>query len=234
MTALSAQRSTLEALKGRAAYPIAASVKPYKGGLCMLVAGYAKPGATVTGAWCIGRSCNTYDNSSGSAGDITGEFEEGLFWWVNGDSIAQADVGKVCHITDDQTVAKGGLGTKSPAGIIRAVDSVKGVLVESSLALSKALTDLGYAEENRLQAGTVTLSAGVGTVATGITVTANSKVIVTMNTPAGTLGTWGYEVKDADLVVGAPGTGTIVVRSINEDKTAATSDTSTVNYLIIG
>lgn len=232
--ALTAERSTemkvTPAPKNR---PVAAAKKLFKGGLIMSSAGYATPGATVTGAIALGRSRKTYDNSSGSAGDIVAEVEEGTFRWTNGDSIAQADVGKPAYITDDDAVTKAGTG-KSPAGIIVDVDSV-GVWVEMSEAISKGLLAAGAAASGGgIQTGTVTLVAGVGTVTTGITITAASKIFVTMNTPAGTLGTWGYKVADADLTVGVPDTGEFKIRSIDENGSAATSDTSTVNWLIVG
>lgn len=55
--------------------------------------------------------------------------KQGLEWFVNGDAIAAADVGKFCYATDDQTVQKAPLAGM-PFGRVLFVDSVLGVLVE--------------------------------------------------------------------------------------------------------
>ena len=54
------------------------------------------------------------------------------------DLIAQADVGKLCHVVDDQTVAKtDGTGTRSRAGIVARVETA-GVWVRVDEALTRA------------------------------------------------------------------------------------------------
>jgi hypothetical protein len=83
------------------------------------------------------------------------------------------------------------------------------------------------------QAGTATLVAGVATVNTGVTITANSKVFVSLNTPGGATNGADYKVPTASLVVGAPGTGafTITAVSTTGGATVAT-DVSTVNWVV--
>jgi hypothetical protein len=140
--ALSAERDTKQRagtpLSTVGNQPVKASVKLYKGGIAVLNAGYLAPGTAATGLIAVGRSRETVDNSSGSNGDLKGEYEPGIFKWANsaaGDAIAQADVGKVCYIVDDQTVAKtDGTGSRSAAGLIAGIDS-DGVWVQMGLGI---------------------------------------------------------------------------------------------------
>jgi hypothetical protein len=108
-------------------YPLS-NVKVYAGSIGVInSSGYLTKGATATGLKCVGRINEQVDNSAGSAGDLRADVENGIFRWANSadaDAIALADVGNVCYIVDDQTVAKtSGSGTRSPAGIIEDVDS---------------------------------------------------------------------------------------------------------------
>ncbi len=226
--ALSADRNTKRYTNTtKKSFPVKGSTTIYKGGLTMLNAGYAVPASTALNLTACGRACQQVANT-GADGAKTIEVEEGIFWFTNGDSIAQADVGKDCYATDDATVAKTNLGTKSKAGKIVAVDSTLGVAVQISFEDSEI-------DANPLvQKGTGTLTLGVLTVSTGITVTANSVVLVTLKTPAGVFSDGGFDAPSADRVVGGPGTGTIVIRALVQAGTANTSDTSTVDYLIVG
>lgn len=83
-----------------------------------------------------------------------------------------------------------------------------------------------------IQAGGGTFAAGVLTVSAGITVTATSRVFAMRKTEAGTDGDE-IRVPTADRTVGGPGTGSLVFRSFISG-VAATSDTSTFDYLIVG
>jgi hypothetical protein len=108
-------------------YPLS-NVKVYAGTIGVInSSGYLTKGATATGLKCVGRINEQVDNSAGSAGDLRADVENGIFRWANSadaDAIALADVGNVCFIVDDQTVAKtSGSSTRSPAGIIEDVDS---------------------------------------------------------------------------------------------------------------
>lgn len=138
MTALSAnqdtpKKTTTVLAKG----PVKAAAVLFLGGLAVFNAGYLAPGSTATGLVCAGRCKGKVDNSTGSNGDLTAEYETGIFRWANGDSIAQADVGKIAYVVDDATVSKASSG-KSPAGVIVEVDA-NGVWVASSPDLSRAL-----------------------------------------------------------------------------------------------
>jgi hypothetical protein len=117
--------------------PVKGSTKCIQGGLAVLDGGYAAPGTAATGKLSIGKFKTTVDNTAGADGALTVEVEPGTFRWVNSagaDEIAQAQVGALCYIVDDQTVAKtDGGGTRSIAGTIAGVDSA-GVWVRSHLS----------------------------------------------------------------------------------------------------
>lgn len=93
----------------------------YAGALVVIDAGYAAPGRTATGLIAAGRAERTSANA-GASGAVEVEVRRGVFPFENssaGDAIAQADVGALCYIVDDQTVAKtDGTGTRSKAGRI--------------------------------------------------------------------------------------------------------------------
>jgi hypothetical protein len=84
----------------------------------------------------------------------------------------------------------------------------------------------------QIQAGRSTFAAGVKAISAGITVTATSRVFASRVTEAGTDGDE-IRIPDADRTVGGPGTGALTFRSFLSG-TAATSDTSTFDYLIVG
>lgn len=127
MTAATKNRNTPERAGLRRGYLIAATVHAFAGGLAVLSAtGYAKPGTTATGLMALGRFAEEYDNSAGADGAATVEVERGIFRFENSaaaDEIALTNVGKLCYIVDDQTVAlTNGTATRSVAGIIDHVD----------------------------------------------------------------------------------------------------------------
>lgn len=135
MAALTADKAHDEIIGVVFSYDMAAAVKIYGGSLVVIDAsGNAKPAVTGTALRVAGRAKFQYDNSSGAAGDVKCEVEEGTYRWNNsasGDLITKADIGKLCYIVDDQTVAKtDNSAARSIAGFIRAVDDI-GVWVES-------------------------------------------------------------------------------------------------------
>lgn len=135
MAALTASRMATSKWGGDTLWklPVAAGAVCFAGGIAMIDAGYVKPGATATGKLCAGRFNKNVDNTGGGAGAKVTEVERGIFKFNNssaGDLIAQADVGALCYIVDDQTVAKTtGGATRSIAGRIMAVEA-DGVFVE--------------------------------------------------------------------------------------------------------
>lgn len=128
MTAASANRNTPERAGLRRGYPVGASVHCYAGAIAVLNAsGYCVPATTATGLIALGRFAAELDNSAGANGAETIEVERGVFRYANSaaaDELALTDVGSLCYLVDDQTVAKtDGTGTRSIAGIVDHVDA---------------------------------------------------------------------------------------------------------------
>jgi hypothetical protein len=130
MTALTADRNTPRigdegAITGILKLPMKASTKIFKGSLVVIDAGYAAPGRTALNLIAIGRAEYTVDNSTGAAGAKFIEVRRGMFGWANstaGDLIAQANVGAIVYIVDDNTVAlTSATNTRSVAGQVMSV-----------------------------------------------------------------------------------------------------------------
>jgi hypothetical protein len=190
--------------------------------------GFACPGGTASSGPACGVA-RAKSVNSGSAGDKSVQLSCGQFWFVNGDAIVEADRFKVCYMMDDQTVSLSSAGTRQVAGVIIDVDSVLGVKVLIAPETNAQLADVGGP---LVQYGSGTFSAGVLAVSTGITVSATSAVIANRKTEAGTDGDE-IRVPTADRTVGGPGTGALTFRAFLSG-VAATSDTSTFDYIIVG
>jgi len=143
-----------------------------------------------------------------------------------GDAFSEADmIGAPVYAADDNVVAKLSTGGRQQCGTFQGMDADGKVRVHISpeAAGSGAL---------RIQSGRGTFAAGVLAVNAGITVTATSRVFASRVTEAGTDGDE-IRIPDADRTVGGPGTGALTFRSFLSG-VAATSDTSTFDYLIVG
>lgn len=142
MPALTADRNTPRLHGDDRQGDAAAAVTIFAGSIVMRdAAGNLTPGATATGAIGAGRAEARVDNSSGTAGAETVPYRPGIFHYANSagaDEITKAEIGDVCFIVDDQTVAKtDGTSTRSPAGTIEGVDA-NGVWVRFDEALTAA------------------------------------------------------------------------------------------------
>lgn len=142
MVALSTERNTRARIGDLRVEPMAATVKIWGGSLVMRnAAGYLTKGATATGCVGVGRAEKTVDNT-GAAGAVSAEYRIGLFLFANstaGDQITIADIGKLCYIVDDQTVAKtDGTATRSRAGIVDGIEASGAVWVRCDEALARA------------------------------------------------------------------------------------------------
>lgn len=84
--------------------PVAASTTIYGGTMVFSASGYASGDDDSGGNQFLGIARETYDNSSGSAGDVSCEFyDEGKFVLV-GSGFTQATVGADIYATDNYTV----------------------------------------------------------------------------------------------------------------------------------
>ncbi|WP_323005435.1 hypothetical protein [Pseudorhodobacter sp.] len=105
---------------------VAASTRIFTGALLMRnAAGFLVKGATATGCTGVGRAEEAVDNTGGANGAAQVKYRPGIFLFANlgADLIDQADMGKLCYIVNDQTVAASdGTGTRSPAGFVEALD----------------------------------------------------------------------------------------------------------------
>jgi hypothetical protein len=135
---LAQDRDTKERDGVRFNYPVGAAKLIYAGALvCLNATGYLVPGAVATTLLCVGRAEAQADNSGGADGALTCDVKRGVFRWANsaaGDAIASTDIGSVCYVVDDQTVAKtNGTNTRSLAGRVIDVD-VLGVWVDHRIS----------------------------------------------------------------------------------------------------
>lgn len=182
--------------------------------------------ATTAGAGpVIGKA--THSVVSASAGERLLVETDRIYRLTNGtstDAFSEASpLGAIAYAYDDHTVYDNDAGgTLQPAGTFCGLDADGKVLV--------LLRERPAAP--RIQVGSGTFAAGVLTVNAGITVTADSKVFAIRKTEAGTDGD---EIRcpTADRTAGGPGTGALVFRAFLSG-VAATSDTSTFDYMIVG
>lgn len=142
MTALTSDRNTRLRAGDIRVDGLAAAAKVFAGSLVMRnAAGYLTKGATATACTGVGRAECLVDNTAGAAGALTLEYRMGNFLFANsaaGDLITIADMGKLCYIVDDQTVAKtDGIATRSRAGIVDGIEA-NGVWVRIDEALTRA------------------------------------------------------------------------------------------------
>lgn len=141
---LTADRNTPR-LEGDIRRGNAAAVQIYAGALLMRNAGgFITGGATATGSVGVGRAEQQVNNVGGSAGGKTIDYRPGVFRFNNSasaDAITIAEIGDVCWIVNDQTVAKTtASGTRSPAGVIDGVDA-QGVWVRFDEALTRVYVE---------------------------------------------------------------------------------------------
>jgi hypothetical protein len=142
---LTADRNTVMKDKELISVPVAAAVKVYAGGIAAVNAtGYATPGAAAATLTYLGRYEETVDNTSGADGALSVLVRrEKAFKFGNyaSDLVTQAEIGKACHIYDDQQVAKtSSNNARSVAGIVLGVDT-DGVWVgERPTGLKKSAT----------------------------------------------------------------------------------------------
>lgn len=145
-------------------YGVEADAVIYHGALVVLHDGYARQGGTATDYIAAGIAKKSVDASGLSSGDEVIEVEEGTFLFENsegGDEITITEIGKVCFIVDDQTVAKtSGTNTRSVAGYVRDVTD-DGVFVEvrntqsadGDLVAANNLSDVASAATARANIG---------------------------------------------------------------------------------
>ena len=132
---LTADRNTQYKDGERISVPVATGKKIFAGALVAANAtGFATPGATATTLTYLGRAEQFVDNTGGADGAVSVLVRRGkAFKFKNaaGDPVTQAELGKTCWITDDETVSKTNAGgnTQSAAGKVVGIET-DGVWVE--------------------------------------------------------------------------------------------------------
>ena len=152
------------------------------------------------------------------------------------------------NITYPTTVANGGTGAATAAtarsnlgaaenGANTSITSLSGLITPLSVSQggTNVTTTAGLLSALAIQSGTALLASGTKTINTGITITANSIIVVTLKTPGGTRTSWaGYTI--SGITAGGPGTGAFTITAITDASGNATvcSTSDTVFYHIIG
>lgn len=140
MPALTKDRDTKTRSGEARVGPAAAGARVYTGALVARnAAGYIVPGVTATGLVGLGRAEEAIDNSAGANGAETVKYRPGIFLFDNApaDPVGLDDVGSVCFVVDDQTVAAtDGTNSRSKAGIVEEVSTI-GVWVRFDEALTR-------------------------------------------------------------------------------------------------
>jgi hypothetical protein len=210
--------------------PVDGGTTIYAGGLVsqLTATGMLVPTTTAGSGPAIGKATHGVVNA-GADGSVRCLIETDRIYLLTngagGSAFSDASIiGAPVYALDDNSVSVINTGALPVCGTFQGMEASGKVrvLVEPP-AHSGAL---------RIQAGRGTFAAGVLAVSAGITVTASSRVFASRVTEAGTDGDE-IRVPDADRTVGGPGTGALTFRSFLSG-VAATSDTSTFDYLIVG
>lgn len=189
--------------------------------------------ATASGAGpAIGKATHTI--ASASAGQRCLVETDRIYRFTNGsstDAFSEASlIGAPAYAFDDHTVYDNdAAGTLQQCGTFQGMEADGKVRVKMSTEHAALAAAGGSAL--LVQRGTGTFAAGVLAV-TGVTLTATSVIVFSRKTEAGTDGD---EIRcpAADRTVGVLGTGSFTARSFLSG-TAATSDTSTFDWIIVG
>lgn len=126
MAALTKDRSTPARNGDYLSAPMKGGSKIFKGALVVLDGGYAAPGHVAAGLVAIGRAHGSMDNSAGADGDLNIVVARGDLYRFDNlatDLVARTQIGSVCYVVDDATVAATHAGdTRSIAGKVVDVD----------------------------------------------------------------------------------------------------------------
>lgn len=161
MTATTSERKTEESLPGKMRVTMATSASILKGTMVCLDGSGLGTNPDGSGAVFV---CGiaTESIASAAAGQVT-ETRQGSFWFANGGSFTVADRGKPCYAADNQTVDA--TSTNPVAGVIRDVDSVKGVLVDIDPSRNRLMPTLGAAGALQYSNGSRFVNFPIGTAA---------------------------------------------------------------------
>lgn len=197
----------------------------------LVATGMLVPATTAGAGPAIGFATHGADNSAGADGAQRCVVEtDCIVRLTNGsstDAFSEASaIGAPVYAFDDHTgYDNDNSGTLQQCGTFQGMETDGKIRVKLSAEFARGVGQ-------QIQTGRSTFVAGVKTINAGITVTATSRIFASRVTEAGTDGDE-IRVPDADRTVGGPGTGSLVFRSFLSG-VAATSDTSTFEFLIVG
>lgn len=211
--------------------PLAANAKAWKRGLAACLAGYYQPASGDPNEEVVGTFAADVDNTGGADGAKLVNikfFRERRLFLLDNDASALVTITsreKPVSVLDDHTATL--LTQAAGTGVICYDVVTEGVWVEFVYPASS--DDAGVP---RIQSGTSTLVAGTKTI-TGVTLTANSRIVITMKDPgAGALtGMAGF---DAPVASRNTSTGQFVVNAIDDTKATIAAAVCTFDYLIVG
>lgn len=128
MTAATTDRNTKYRDGDSFSFPIAAATAIPAGVIVGLLGGFLVNGAADTDITIVGMSTYPVDNTDGDDGaSLVPVTKKGLRRFFNssaGDAITTQDIGSVCYVVDNQTVAKtSSSDTRPVAGTIQDVDA---------------------------------------------------------------------------------------------------------------
>lgn len=183
MTALTQGRAIQQIPGILFSYGVKADAVIYQGAIVVLDStGYAKPAVTATGLLAVGFARETVDATGLTSGVKTIEVEEGIIGCLNsggGDAITFTEIGELCYLVDDQTVAKTSAGgTRSVAGLVKKIEGglvfvefSNSISADGDLLIANNLSDVANAATARANIGAnkVCLSTRITTlVGTGV------------------------------------------------------------------
>jgi len=207
--------------------PLAANAVVYKRSLAVCIGGYYKAATGAAGEVLVGEFTGKVDNTAGANGAKSATikfFRTRVLRLVANDGgapVVVANRESLCSLLDDATATLYSDAKGAPA-IVYDVDATEGVWVESPAALATPLR----------QTGTTTLVAGTKTV-TGVVLTANSRILLSMKDPgAGAI--TAFAALDAPAANRNVGAGTFVINAIDNAKATIATAVCTVDYEIIG
>lgn len=142
--------------------PLAADTVIYGGTLVAKDAnGRLVPASDTAGLRVIGRAAATVDNTDGSAGDLDGTVELGVFFFDNSETNAvdAADVGTMAEVEDDQTVADDSTNHVAAGRVVEV--TAEGVWVDTRYAYFGAKTVVALTSTNGTAAAAAADLAGL-------------------------------------------------------------------------
>lgn len=212
--------------------PLAAGAKVFRGSAIAVWLSGAKSGYYDAGqagdVAGVGIARADVDNTAGANGDLSVEIDFITDRWIQlfdndtGTAVVVGDRESPCYFLDDHTVT-GAFAGNGVAGLVYDVTS-EGVWVEMRAPLAQDQADIPT-----FQSGTSTLIAGTKSVAA--TLTASSRILVTMKDPgAGAI----TGMSAFDVPVGTRSGAAFVVNAIDGSKATIATAVCTFDWLVIG